>query len=460
MDSPAPAALRDLLAAGPIHRPASPADPDAIAADYVRRHAGVPATGRGGPEPVVVYPGNVLVGAYGDAGRVRGWLPGLPPRATPAAAAALLAGARAPERCPAPPCQEVVEDGAALGGLPLGVATPRDAGPFVTAGVIFARDPETGETALSAHRMLRTGPDTLTVWMVPGRQLRDLHARAVAAGRDLPVSVGIGVPPAVMIAAALGSRFLPAGTAKLAVAGALAQAPVRMAAGVSGPAPVPADAEIVLEGRLGAATAPECLPGRALGGSLPEFLGYDGRAHDAVPVLTVAAVTRRRDAYLQTVVGPGREQSVILGLAGALSVALSAAGPHWDVVADLAFPPAGGGMLLLVVAVRKRRAADDGAARLVARDVLAAHPFVKTVVAVDDDVDPHSAEDVLWAATTRANLGVDCHTWGGFTPLGMDPSQGAAWARERGADGGAGRTFVDATVPFALRGEAARSYAD
>jgi 4-hydroxy-3-polyprenylbenzoate decarboxylase len=252
-----------------------------------------------------------------------------------------------------------------------------------------------------------------------------------------------------MIASALSSRFLPAGVGKLDVAGALAGRPIRLAGALTQPGDVLADAEIVLEGYLGSSTVPE-----GDGGSLPEFLGYDGRAQSSLPEMVVTAVTHRRRAVLQTIIGPGREQSLILGLAGAVSTALSGDRPHWRVVRDLRLPPAGGGMLLLVMRVSKQSPADDPLPRLVADDIFRAHPFVKTVVAVDEDVDPGSAEDVLWAMTTRTNLGLDCHTSGGFTPLLMDPSQTTAWS----ADGGSLRTFVDASVPYLMRGEAMRSF--
>ncbi|NUR88679.1 MAG: UbiD family decarboxylase, partial [Nonomuraea sp.] len=241
-----------------------------------------------------------------------------------------------------------------------------------------------------------------------------------------------------------GSRFLPPGVTKTALAGALAGAPLALDGGAI------AGAEIVIEGVLGEERADETVTGK-LGASLPEFLGYDGSARACLPVVTVTRVTTRPDPIYQAVIGPGREQSVILGLAGALSVALSVPDP---LIADLHFSPAGGGMLLLAAALRKRRAADDTRLAALAEQIFRGHPFTKLIVFVDDDVDAGCAEDVWWAVTTRCNLGVDAVTRDGFEPLGMDPSQGPGWPR----GGGAGRTFVDATVPYAHRASARRSY--
>jgi gallate decarboxylase subunit C len=435
----------------------------AVAAHFAERFAGVPANGRSQAEDVVLYRGvrgasmPVLLGLYGDASRVRGWLPGLPARANRDSVRRMLAGCRAPEPVARPACQQRVSAAVDLTGLPALVATPRDAGPYLTTGVVYARDPDTGEIALSVHRMLVRDRDQLAMWMVPGRQLRAMHDRAVRRGVPLPVSINLGAPPAAMLASALNTRFLPASVTKLDVAGALAGAPLAVAPALTQPTSVLAQSEVVLEGFLDDTTADECL-GAAADRSLPEFLGYDGDARKGLPVIHVTAVSTRRDPWYQAVIGPGREQSVILGLAGALSVALSGTHPGWQWVRDMHFPPAGGGMLLLALQVRKESARGDRHPAALAHEVFSRHPFVKLIVAVDEDVDATSAEDVWWAVTTRANLGVDCTTFPGFQPLPMDPSQRADWARARGGDGACGRTFIDATVPYMARECAGRSF--
>ncbi|MEV4318172.1 UbiD family decarboxylase [Actinocrispum sp. NPDC049592] len=423
-----------------------------IAADFAARFAGVPATSAQRPEPVVRYPVDgsrmpVLLGLYGSEERVHGWLPGLPDSSTVDSVAKLLSNVVSPERVANPPCQQVVRRRVDLRTLPALQTTARDAGPYLTLGMVHAR--EADRTALSVHRMLVLDETHIALWMVPGRALRAMHE---SAGR-LPVSVSIGAPPAAVLASALSTAVLPAGVGKLDVAGALAGGPVGIAAGVSQPVDVLAESEIVLEGYLDGTVADETLNG-SLGVSLPEFLGYDGSALPDLPVLTVTAVTTRRNPMYQAVIGPGREQSVILGLAGALSVALTGDDEDWRMIADLHFAAAGGGMLLLNVAVRKDSARADGRLRHIARRIFERHTFVKLIVFTDPDVDIRSAEDVWWAVTTRANLGVDCGTLPSPRRLTMDPSQGPGW---RG-DGGTGRTFVDATVPYRLRDRTMRSF--
>jgi 4-hydroxy-3-polyprenylbenzoate decarboxylase len=434
-----------------------PAARTGIAHDFAVRYAGVPATGLSRSEDVVLYSGEgmpVLLGLYGDEARVRSWLPGLPGRVSPASAGALLAGCHPPKLVAEPACQALTAP-VDLAGLPVLQATARDAGPYLTMGLVYAEDPLTGAVALSVHRMLVLDRTRLTIWLVPGRQLRAMHAAAVRRGARLPVSINVGAPPAAMVASALGSRFLPEGVGKLAVAGALAGEPIRVAPALTQPTRVLADSELVLEGFLDGAVADECVQGPPEV-SLPELLGYDGSARSGLPVITLTGMSTRPEAVYQATIGPGREQSIILGLAGAVSCALSVADA--GLLHDLHFAPAGGGMLLLVAAVRKDGPSADGQLERIARCLFEQHPFLKLIIFTDDDIDISSMEDVMWAVTTRANLGADCTTFPGFTPLGMDPSQQEGWSTVGGRRGGSGRTFVDATVPYRLRPAVARSF--
>ncbi|MBV8542278.1 MAG: UbiD family decarboxylase [Pseudonocardiales bacterium] len=466
--------LRDALESVRLHTPQDYVTVDAalptdrVASDFATRFAGVPATSVSRPEKVVRYsvpdsPIPVLLGLYGCPHRVRGWFPGLPATTNVTTVTRLLDELRPPRPGHAAACQQRVETGRVdLRELPVLRATPRDAGPYLTMGLVHAQDQDRDGLTLSTHRMLVLDHDRLAIWMVPGRRLRELHEAALSRGGRLPVGISIGAPPAAMLASALSTAALPAGVSKLAVAGALAGAAITTAAGVSQPLPVLAESEIVLEGYLDQSVADETLQG-APSVSLPEFLGYDGEARTALPVVTVTALTSRLAPTYQAVIGPGREQSVILGLAGALSVALAGSDQagsdsNWRMITDLHYCPAGGGMLLLVIAVRKDSEAANGQLGTIARRIFDRHRFVKVIVFTDDDVDITCTEDVCWAITTRCNLGTDCITLPGYRPLPMDPSQRPEWGRARGADGATARSFIDATIPYRLRRSTRRSF--
>ncbi|MCC3775376.1 UbiD family decarboxylase [Streptomyces sp. UNOB3_S3] len=436
-----------------------------IAAHYAARHAGIPATSSSRTEDIALYTRvtdaaagmPVVLGAFGDAERLRRWLPGLPRRTNDDTIARLLAACQEPEHLESSPFPQVrLGADVDLGELPALWATERDAGPYLTTGLLYAHDPRTGRSATAVHRMLVRDRNQLVIWMLPSRRLLAMYHEAVERGERLPVSVNLGAPPAVMVASAVGSDFLPAGTSKTALAGALAGGPVTTAPAVSQPVPVFAESEVVLEGYFDGTTAPEALPGRATGHSLPEVLGYDGNAAESLPAITVTAVTSREAPVFPAVIGPGREQSLILGLAGAVALGLSWAGG--ELLRDAHYSPAGGGMFLLVLQVRKSGPGDDERVRAMAKDVLDRHRFAKVVVLVDEDVAPDSAEDVLWAITTRSDLSADALRFTGFPRIGLDPSQGEAWAAARGREATGSRTVVDATVPFALRERHGRSF--
>ena len=423
------AAVERVRAADPAACREAPAAlaPDAIARDFATRFAGIPAVSRPGPEPMVRYPATtgtmpVLLGLYGDAARVRSLLPGYPKRVSPETVVELVAGAR---RWKAAPLAATIP--VRLADLPVLRATPRDAGPYLTLGVVTAWDDD-GAVLMSVHRLLVLDDHRLTIWMVPGRRLRQRYEEVIRSGGRLPVTVAIGAAPAVVVASALSTRHLPPGTGKPELAGALAAEAIAIH---EGEAPVPADAEIVLRGYLDGTTADETTTGR-LGGSLPEFLGTDGSGQAGLPVLTVVSAVRRPDAVYQAVIGPGREQSVILGLAGAVSAALSLGGPEGSLVQDIAFPAAGGGMLMAVTAIRKTAPGHDTVPHALARAIVARHPFTKIVIMVDDDVDPASPEDVLWALVTRCNLGADLVTANGLPAQPLRTRAARSFDREPG----------------------------
>lgn len=430
--------------------------PDAAAAEFAAGFAGPPARGLRRDEPVLIYPQTdgpaLCMGAYGSEERVRNWLPGLPARIAPDSLSGLS---------PLPPTQTsggglhslTLDD---LSQLPVPQVTPRDAGRYITMGFILADAGDAG-VALSAHRMLVLDHERLGVWMLPSRKLRALAAAAHEAGRSLPVSVNIGVPPAIAIASATSTVHLPPEWSKLSLAGALAGAPIELSPGAIGGVSRLSRAEIVLEGEILPETAPEALPGAPLAGSMPEFLGYDGGGQAELAVLHIGHIATRPAALFQAVVGPGREQSTILGLGGALTLALGL-GQGDDtaggaMIRDLRFSHAGGGMLLLFVALRHGHGADLAA---LAGRLVGLFPFAKTVVFVDEDVDLRSDEDVLWAMTTRAQLASDCHAIPDQKPLAMDPSQSPEWIAHKGTT--VFKSYVDATVPDELRSMFRRAF--
>ena len=115
-----------------------------------------------------------------------------------------------------------------LTDLPLITYHERDAGPYFTAAIVLALDPDTGVPNLSFHRAMYVSPDELRLRLGDSHDLTDYQRRAEQAGQALPVALLIGVPPSVFFAA---GTHLPAGINEYALAAELAGGPVEVYAG-------------------------------------------------------------------------------------------------------------------------------------------------------------------------------------------------------------------------------------
>jgi 4-hydroxy-3-polyprenylbenzoate decarboxylase len=351
------------------------------------------------------------------------------------------------------PCQEVVIrppfDLRSL--IPAPTNTLRDAGPYFNMGLLRAEDPETGESDVTIHRLCVQGPDRLSVYFVPGRHIDQFRIKAERMGRALPVSINMGLDPAIYLAACFEPPTTPLGFDELTIAGALRRRPVELAACVSVAARAIARAEIVLEG--------EILPGERVredaqtgtGYAMPEFPGYLGVAQPELPVIRVTAVTHRRNPILQSIVGPGEEHTNLVGIPTEASIIRLVESSMPGRLANVYCHSSGGGKYLAVMQFCKRAASDEGRQRQAALTAFAAFPELKHVVLVDEDVDLFDTNDVLWAMTTRYQgdvstvfiPGVRCHP--------LDPSQSPDFSPSIPAPGTSCKTIFDCTVPFRLK---------
>jgi 2,5-furandicarboxylate decarboxylase 1 len=281
--------------------------------------------------------------------------------------------------------QEVVADGDIdLATIPIPTHAPLDGGPFINAGIVIARDPESGRHNLSFNRMQIFDRDLAGVNMNVWRDVREFFLKAEAAGENLPFCVAIGVDPVLLIAGASkyeGDEY--------EIAGGLRGAPVPVVRALSCDVLVPALAEIVLEG--------EVLAGeRREEGPMAEFTGhYSGTGPQTVARIKV--ITTRRDPIFETIAGASFEH-LILGNAVTREPLLDAAvrklSPR---IGQVYLPPYACGFTAII----SMRGPEPGEPQTVGFAALASHVNVKTVIIVDDDVDIFDPADVMWALSTR-----------------------------------------------------------
>ncbi len=353
----------------------------------------------------------------------------------------------------APPCQDVVIrapfDLQTL--LPAPTNTLRDAGPYFNMGLIRAEDPETGESDVTIHRLCVQGPDLLSVYFVPGRHIDQFRIKAEKMGRVLPVSISMGLDPAIYLAACFEPPTTPLGFDELTVAGALRGRPVELADCVSVAAKAIARAEIVLEG--------EIVPGERIredvqtntGYCMPEFPGYLGVAQPSLPVIRIKAVTHRKNPILQTIIGPAEEHTNLVGIPTEASILRLVENSMPGRLRNVYCHSSGGGKYLAILKFEKRAASDEGRQRQAALTAFAAFPELKHVILVDEDVDIYDTNDVLWAMTTRYQgdastvfiPGVRCHP--------LDPSQSPDFSPSIPAAGISCKTIFDCTAPYSMK---------
>jgi len=345
---------------------------------------------------------------------------GAEPAAVRDAFAEALRGRLEPVRVDDASVQEVVRlgDDADLRSLPLVTHSEKDAGPYITAGVVLARDPASGKRNVSFNRMMLAGPREAGIRTMPPQQLGVIHERAEQGGEDLPVAIAVGVHPADSLAAATS---LPPGEDELALAGGLRGEPVRLVRGVSVDLDVPADAEVVLEGRVRAGVRePEGPFGDFLQFYVPELRNHR---------FELTAITHRRDPIFQTMSAGSREDVNLLGVSREVVIADAVRSSGAELV-DLRLGPT---ILGASIAIRQRY---PGEAKNVGLAAIGAYSWLKVCVVVDEDVDVHDPDDVWWAVTARTSPDRAIRVVEGAPAFPRDP---------HGVH--ASRVVVDATYP-------------
>ncbi len=272
----------------------------------------------------------------------------------------------------------------ALSDLPQIHYFERDAGPYVTAGIFLAKEPETGIPNLSFHRAMFVDDSEMRVRLGASHDLFGYHAKAEAMDRPLEVAMLIGAPPEIFVAACAS---LPYEISELDAAAAIRGTPVEMRRCRTIDLEVPADAEIVVEGRL--------LPHvRRPEGPFGEFMGYYVPREDNV-VFEITAVTWRAGAMFHSLLcgSPEDMRPLETAIAARIYQHLIACQPG---ILNVTCAPT---LLNTVVQIDKQSPEHPKEVCMAAFD---AHPdYSKCCIVVDADVDIYDLDQVMWAYLTR-----------------------------------------------------------
>jgi 2,5-furandicarboxylate decarboxylase 1 len=322
--------------------------------------------------------------------------------------------------------------------LPIPTHSEHDSGAYITAGLVIARNPTTGVQNVSINRLQVNARDRLGILMLP-RHLHAFFQSAERAGDPLHVAIVIGVDP---LTALSSQAITPIDFDELTIAGSLRGAPLPVVKCLSSEVRVPADAEIVIEGRvLPRVREPE--------GPFGEFPKYYS-AREEREVIEIDYVTMRRHPIFHTIIPAGMEH-LLLGAIPREATLLAHLQRSFPNVIDVHLSMGGVARYHLYVQMKKRR---EGEPKNVILGAFSGHYDVKQVVVVDDDVDVHNPTEVEWAVATRFQADRDLVVIAGAQGSPLDPSTTVRFLHTHGGkpplhlQGMSAKMGLDATKPI------------
>lgn len=293
-----------------------------------------------------------------------------------------------------------------LAQLPIPHFFPGDGGPYLTASIFSAGGME--KTNISYHRVMITGSNRGTVRLVE-RDLFALYSSIIREGGELPVAISVGVPLEVAIAGAIS---VAPSVNEYHIANTLSQRSGNGAIELyelDNGCPVPAGSEYVMTGRLTRESGPE--------GPFVDITGTRDIIREQ-PVLIVDRIYHRKDPIFHAIVPGWHEHFLLMGMPREARIYETLACNGID-VQNVTLTSGGCSWLHGVISITKT-GEDEGlrAGELALR----AHPSMKNVVVVDEDIDILQPEEVEWALATRFQADRDMKVIPSQKGSSLDPS--------------------------------------
>ena len=313
-----------------------------------------------------------------------------------------------------------------LSDLPQITYFERDGGAYLTAGVFLANEPDSGVPNLSFHRAQMISDTELRIRLGASHHLTQYQAKAEARGEALPAAILLGAPPSLVLAAAAPIAY---DESEMEVAGRIAGAPLRMRRCRTVPLDVPAETEIVIEGRI--------LPGvRRPEGPFGEFMGFYVPVGDN-HVFEITGIFGRKDAWFHGLICGSPEDMRLLELSVATRVYQALKAASLRGIIDVSCAP-----MVMSTVVQIEQMYEGHARQAMLTAMGANHDWSKTVFVVDEDVDINDFNDVWWAYLTRGRADTRALVIPDTPGFYRDPKKDYF-----------GRLGIDATVPFGRKEE-------
>lgn len=344
-----------------------------------------------------------------------------------------------------PVCEEIhkgpnlLEHGC-LEELPVAISTPGfDNAPYLTAACWVTKDPETGIRNVGVYRGMLKSRTRLGVSAVLPKDLRVQWEKCRTKGIPLQAAAILGVTPNIAYPAV---TKIPYGVDEFNIAGGIAGSPVELVKCQTVDIEVPATAEIVIEG---------IIPTDSLEREAPfgEYTGYMG-AEEVTPYMDITCITHRKQPMLTAFQSqfPPSESSKLRQIANA---AIYYKHLKYDCgihnIMDVAFHESSGAAMFCVIKMAKKHPSEPWKALYQAVTLDAR--IGKIIVVVDDDIDPHSIDSVVWAMSFRMQPHRDSQVTIGKIPA-LDHSAAPIDAPDRWypQPNGCSSLLIDATLKW------------
>ncbi|MDR6953272.1 4-hydroxy-3-polyprenylbenzoate decarboxylase/2,5-furandicarboxylate decarboxylase 1 [Ancylobacter sp. 3268] len=328
------------------------------------------------------------------------------------------------------PCQEIVltGDDIDLTKLPVPTYSPKDGGPYITAGIVVSEDPDTDVPDIGNYRFQLHDAHTLGVFSATNHRFGKNIAKAVARKVPLHGAIVIGVDPIIAYACQVQSGDA---TNDWFVAGGLRGEPVELVKAVTSTLKVPAHAEFIIEFVVDS-------DDQRVEGPLGEYTGYYTPA-SLKPTAKVTAITHRKDAIFQGLLTgkPITENHVLKQIPFEASI-LRQLQAQFPTISDISITSSGGVQTYVVIAMTPRY---EGEARHAILAAMASNLHPKWVVVVDPDIDIRRSSEVEWAKSFRVKPREDVFVVDRTATAPLDPYTDGGYSSSVG---------IDATRPFGV----------
>jgi 2,5-furandicarboxylate decarboxylase 1 len=288
----------------------------------------------------------------------------------------------------APVKQVIYTDGEIdLAKLPILHHAEMDSGKYISAGCLVIRDPDSGVLNAGIYRHMVQGPDLIGCMFNPAHHSGYIYRRCKELGKRMEAVLFLGHHPAAILGALCRG---PIDADELEMMGALLDEPLAIVAAETVDLPVPAFAEIAIEGYLD--------PNEETSdGPFAEYTGFYGPAKDPVGLMHITAITMRSDAIYHGL-DPAHPEHCLAGALTFESQVLDCVKNLVPTVTAVHMPASGTAHFTAYVAIKKRVPGEGMSAGLAA---IAANSDIKLAVVVNDDIDIYDERQVLWAISTH-----------------------------------------------------------